>query len=113
MDRHYKKAPLLAGLYVKQLLSGTLGFGHLARFDGFGADPHALDFTAGELDPDTLQVRAKAALGVFDQRGADTTTLLGETFTNDAAAFNGALACDCADTCHGKFRVEFCKSGRK
>ena len=83
-----------------------LGFGYLPGLDRLGRNPHALYFTAGEFDADALYVRAEFAPGVLNQRCTDTTTLLGETFTDDATAFYGALACDCADTCHGNYLVE-------
>ena len=82
---------------------GVLGFDDFAGFDRLDAAPHALDFTAGELDAYALYVGAEATLGVFDQAGTDAAALFGETFTDDASAFYGALACDCANSCHGKF----------
>ena len=90
----------------------ALGFDDLAGFDGLDGDPHALDFPAGELDPDALDVGTEATLGVFNQAGADAAALLGETFTDDATAFDGSLAGDCANSCHGKFLV-FSESGGK
>ena len=82
---------------------GVLGFDDFAGFDRFDADPHALDFTAGELDAYALYVGAEATLGVFNQAGTDTAALFGETFTDDASTFYGALTCDCANSSHGKF----------
>ena len=106
-----EKSPAIAGLMKKGGV-GALGFDDLAGFDRLDRDPHALDFSAGELDPNALNVGTEATLGVFNQAGTDTTALLGETFTDDASAFDGALACDCANSCHGKFLV-FSESGGK
>lgn len=74
-----------------------LCLGHFAGLDGLNRDPHTLHFTAGELDANALYVWTKTALGVFNQARADTTALFGETFTDNATAFDGAFACDCAD----------------
>ena len=75
-----------------------LGLGHQARLDGLHRDPHAFHLTARELDANALHVWTETTLGIFNQAGTDTAALFGETFTDDATAFYGALACDCANT---------------
>jgi len=92
-------------MFVVRCEKEPAGFGlSLCDFAGLNClcrDPHPLDFTAGKFDANALHVWTEAALGVLNQGSSDTTTFLGETFTDDAAAFDGAFACDCADSCHG------------
>ncbi len=107
----HKKAPRLRG-FCKRGGVCALGFVDLAGFDRLDTDPHTLDFAAWEFDAYALYVGTEATLGVFNQAGTDTAALFGKTFTDDASAFNGSLACDCANSCHGKFLL-FSESGGK
>lgn len=94
------KKPRLDNRGYKVVGEWGLGLGHFAGLNGLYRDPHAFDLTAGKLDADALHVGTETTLGVLNQAGTDTTALFGETFTDDATAFYGSLACDCADTCH-------------
>ena len=60
--------------------------------------PKALDAAVRELHADALKIRAKRAFRLFDELETDAPALLALTFVDDAAALDGTLAGDCANS---------------
>jgi hypothetical protein len=84
-----KKAPV--GYTGAEMDWAGLCLGHFAGLDGLNRDPHTLHFAAGELDAKRCTFGRKRRLVFLTKLGADTTALFGETFTDNATAFDGAL----------------------
>ena len=75
-----------------------LSLGNFASLDRLNGNPHALDFTAWQLDSDALNVRTEFPPSVLNQRSPDTSAFLGKTFTDYTTTLRGSFSCDCANT---------------
>ena len=77
------------------------GFLDQTGLDRLDRNPDAFGATAGELDLDALQVRAKLAPCDTGHVSADTAALFALTFAVDDIALDGTFAGDGADAGHG------------
>jgi hypothetical protein len=87
------------GKITKELRRG-LDFFDETGFNRLHGDENALGAAVGGFNSDSLEVGTEFAGRDGRDVRADASAFFRLTFAVDAAAFDGAFACDCADSSH-------------